>query len=128
MVLLKNEGGLLPIDPTKVRSIAVIGENAVRTFAAGGNSAGVKAFLEITSLQGIVARAGKLANIVYSEGYRQPVFKRGREADNAGVRTSELTAASPQESMALADRAVLAANQCDVVIFVAGLSHQADQA
>jgi beta-glucosidase len=125
MVLLKNEGGLLPIDPAKVHSIAVIGENAVRTFAAGGNSAGVKAFTEVTSLQGIVARAGTWANIVYSEGYRQPVSKHGRETDVAGVRTSELSSASPEESRELADRAVAAAGQCDLVLFIAGLSHQA---
>ncbi|HEY5079600.1 MAG TPA: glycoside hydrolase family 3 C-terminal domain-containing protein [Opitutaceae bacterium] len=125
IVLLKNEGSLLPVDTAKVHSIAVIGENAVRKFAAGGNSAGVKAFLEVTALQGIVGRAGRDVNIVYSEGYRQPVSRHGKEADVAGVRTSELTAASPEESRELADRAVLAAKQCDVAIVIAGLSHQA---
>jgi beta-glucosidase len=125
MVLLKNEGALLPIDSTKVRSIAVIGENAVRKFAAGGNSAGVKAFRETTALEGIVERAGATMNIVYSEGYRQPVPHRTSKADLAGVKTSELSAASPEESRELADRAVLAAKSCDIAVVVAGLSHQA---
>ena len=38
------------IDPAKVHSIAVIVQNAVLRFAAGGNSAGVKAFRETTAL------------------------------------------------------------------------------
>lgn len=125
LVLLKNEGGLLPIDTAKVHSIAVIGENAVRTFAAGGNSAGVKAFREITALDGIVARAGSAVDVAYSAGYLQPKFKRGKERDVAGVQTSELTAASPKEAQDLAERAVAAAKRSDMVVFVAGLSHQA---
>jgi beta-glucosidase len=125
MVLLKNDGGILPIDPARTRSIAVIGEDAVRTFAAGGNSAGVKAFVEVTALEGIVARAGASTNILYSQGYRQPTAVRGRQADVAGVRTSELSAASAEESKALADRAVAAAAECDIAVVIAGLSHQA---
>jgi beta-glucosidase len=124
IVLLKNTGGLLPLDPTKVTTIAVIGDNAVRKFAAGGNAAGVKAFYEITALEGIVARAGRQADIRFSQGYRQPERQRGHQADLAGVRASELTAASGAEARALADRAVSAAREADVVIFVGGLSHQ----
>jgi beta-glucosidase len=125
MVLLKNEGSILPIDSARVRSIAVIGENAVRKFAAGGNSAGVKAFRETTALEGIVERAGGAMNIVYSEGYRQPTPHYKTKEDLAGVKTSDLSAATPEESRELADRAVLAAKSCDVAIVVAGLSHQA---
>jgi beta-glucosidase len=125
MVLLKNDGALLPIDAAKVRSVAVIGENAVRRFAAGGNSAGVKAFRETTALEGIVERAGASVNIVYSAGYRQPVPRHASKEDLAGVKTSELSAASEEESRELADRAVLAARGCDVAVVVAGLTHQA---
>jgi beta-glucosidase len=125
MVLLKNDGALLPIDPSKVRSIAVIGENAVRKFAAGGNSAGVKAFRETTALEGIIERAGPTMNIVYSEGYLQPKPHYKSKEDLAGVKTSELSAATPEESRELADRGVLAAKSCDIAVVVAGLSHQA---
>jgi beta-glucosidase len=124
MVLLKNDGALLPLDTKSIHSIAVIGENAVRKFAAGGNSAGVKAFRETTALEGILERAGGSMNIVYSEGYRQPVPRHTSKEDLAGVKTSELSAASPEESRELADRAVQAAKSCDVAIVVAGLSHQ----
>jgi beta-glucosidase len=124
IVLLKNSGNLLPLDPTKVTTIAVIGDNAVRKFAAGGNSAGVKAFHEITALEGIVARAGKQADIRYSQGYNQPARRWVKPADLAGVRASELSSGSTAEAQALADRAVRAAKEADVVIFVAGLTHQ----
>jgi beta-glucosidase len=125
MVLLKNDDGLLPLDPAKTRTIAVIGENAVRTFAAGGNSAGVKAFREITAFAGIVARAGAQANVTFSQGYRQPLRMHGRRRDAAGVSTSELTAASPAEARELEERALRAAKAADAVIFIGGLSHQA---
>jgi len=125
MVLLKNDGDLLPIDPSKVHSIAVIGENAVRKFAAGAGSAGVKAFRETNSLDGILARAGKVMNIVFSEGYRQPEVHFAAKADIAGVRKMEVLEATPEEAKALSDRAVEAARNSDLVIFVGGLSHHA---
>jgi beta-glucosidase len=125
MVLLKNDGALLPLDPEKIRRIAVIGDNAVGKFAAGGNAAGVKAFHEITAFEGILKRAGQKADVTFSQGYRQPERRRGAQRDVAGVRTSELTASSPEEAATLADRAVQAAKEADVVIFVGGLTHQA---
>jgi len=124
IVLLKNDASLLPLDLAKVRTIAVIGDNAVGRFAAGGNSAGVKTFREVTSLEGILARVAGKADVVFSQGYRQPLRRWGRQQDTAGVRTSELTAASPEEAKALADRAVETARRADVVVFVAGLTHQ----
>jgi len=54
MVLLKNENNLLPIK--KAQKILVIGENATKKHAAGGNSSGVKALYEITLLEGIKNR------------------------------------------------------------------------
>jgi beta-glucosidase len=70
------------------------------------------------------ARRGAM-NIVYSEGYLQPKPHYKSKEDLAGVKTSDLTAATPEESKELADRAVLAARSCDVAVVVAGLSHQA---
>lgn len=99
MVLLKNEAGTLPLDANKVKSIAVIGENAVRLQAYGGGSATIKTFYEITPLEGILRRVGDRANVSFSMGYRE---KAGDD---------------------LAERAVLAAKQADVVIYVGGLNH-----
>jgi beta-glucosidase len=99
MVLLKNEGGALPLDETKIKSIAVIGENAVQLQAYGGGSARIKTFYEITPLDGIVRRAGQRVNITYSTGYR----------------------AEPDPD--LVGRAVKAASQADVAIIIGGLNH-----
>jgi beta-glucosidase len=100
IVLLKNEKETLPLDATKISSLAVIGENAVTEFAHGGGSAAVKAFYEITPLAGIIHRAGGKMNVNFSMGYSH---------DRA--------------STDMTDRAVRAAAQADVVIFVAGLNH-----
>ena len=124
IVLLKNEPSVLPLDLAKLKTIAVIGDNAVRRFAAGGNAAGVKAFHETTALDGIVARVGGRADVVFSQGYRQPARRGFGQPDVAGVRTSELTAASPEEAKELADRAVETARRADAVLFVGGLTHQ----
>lgn len=124
IVLLKNERALLPLDPAKYATIAVIGDNAVRKYARGGNAAGVKAFREVTALEGITARAGRDTNIVYSQGFRHPQPRRHGERDVAGVRSSEMTGATPAEEKVLTDRALQAAREADVVIFIGGLTHQ----
>ena len=52
MVLLKNEGNLLPLERGKVRSIAVIGPNADRSLLGGGSS-GLGPRYYVTALQGL---------------------------------------------------------------------------
>jgi beta-glucosidase len=99
IVLLKNDGGLLPLQAEKIQSLAVIGENAVRLQCHGGASSEIKAFYEVTPLQGLINRAGKKLNITYSEGYQ----KNG--------------------DASLAERAVAAAKAADVVIYIGGLNH-----
>jgi len=69
IVLLKNSGGLLPLDATKIKSIAVIGDNAQTKFSIGGGSATIKSPYEITTLEGIKARAGAGLKVVYARGY-----------------------------------------------------------
>jgi beta-glucosidase len=99
MVLLKNENAALPLDDSQIHSVAVIGENAVVKQAHGGESSGIKAFYEITPLEGIVQRIGKHATVTYAQGY----------GEYAGP---ELVA-----------EAVKAAQQSDVAIVFAGLGH-----
>jgi len=100
MVLLKNDGDFLPLQAGKIRSVAVIGENAVRKFGHSGGSAAIKALYEVTALEGMVQRAGSDVDINYSVGY-------------ARKGTSD-------EMIA---RAVKSAEQSDVAIVFAGLSH-----
>ncbi|HWG62714.1 MAG TPA: glycoside hydrolase family 3 C-terminal domain-containing protein [Streptosporangiaceae bacterium] len=68
-VLLQNNGGALPLDTSKVHSIAVIGADAGQNAqTAGGGSASVNPSNVITPLQGITSRAGSGINVSYARG------------------------------------------------------------
>lgn len=123
MVLLRNEGNILPLDPTKVKSIAVIGENAVRKFASGGGSAGIKAFYEVTPFEGIVRKVGSRVNVAFSMGYEQPSRRPMGPADAAGVRAEGQATGVAATNAARLERAVALAKSCDVAIVFAGLNH-----
>src|SRR5574344_1756282 len=69
IVLLKNQSGILPIDINKVKTIAVIGDNADKKMASGGVGAGVKALYEITPLSGLRNKIGDSVKLVYAQGY-----------------------------------------------------------
>ncbi len=56
MVLLKNQGSLLPLDAHKVRSIALIGPDAVHAKSGGGGSSHVVPFYSIEPPDAIFAR------------------------------------------------------------------------
>lgn len=69
-VLLKNDGGLLPLDPAKVHSVAVIGDGAGKnTLSAGGGSAHIAGTGTVTPFDGIKARAGAGVQVDYAQGY-----------------------------------------------------------
>ncbi len=109
IVLLKNER-LLPINPNRVRRIAVIGENAVTTMALGGVGAGVKTRCEITPLEGLQQALGKKVKISYAPGY-QRYDRKSRDRH-----------LSPQQKAdaRLMAQAVKAARKADLVLFFAG--------
>lgn len=105
IVLLKNEGNLLPLKKT-VKTVAVIGANATRENAGGGGSAQLKAQYEITPLQGLKNELGPQVAITYAPGYK---IARDQKAD-------------PQ----LIAEAVAAAKAADVVVYVGGSFHGYD--
>lgn len=100
IVLLKNEGGALPLRAASLKSIAVIGENATRLHAYGGDSARIKALYEISPLEGILRQLGGTINVTYSPGYRKD---------------------APAD---LIEKAVAAAQAADVAIVFGGLIHE----
>lgn len=53
IVLLKNEGRLLPLDRTKIRSLAVLGPRAYPEVAAGGGSSYVNPTHTVSALEGL---------------------------------------------------------------------------
>jgi len=105
IVLLKNDGNLLPLKKT-VKTIAVIGANATRENGLGGGSAQVKPKYEITPLQGLKNALGTQASITHVPGYK---IARDQEANPT-----------------LIAEAVAAAKAADVVVYVGGSTHGYD--
>jgi len=101
---------LLPINLTSVKSIAVIGENAVTKMALGGVGAGVKTRKEMTPLEGLQAVLGGGKKITYAPGYKS--FDRDS-------RNKRLSPQQPADKKLMAE-AVKAAKGADLVIFFAG--------
>lgn len=67
VTLLKNQDGVLPLNASKLHSIAVIGPDANR-FVTGNGSGSVTPFSITTPLQGIAARVGPHVAVHYDDG------------------------------------------------------------
>ncbi len=68
MVLLKNQGNLLPLHKEKIHSIAVIGPDAYPAEPSGGGSAEAKPFTPVSYLEGLVNYLGTGAKVYYAPG------------------------------------------------------------
>ena len=121
IVLLQNNGNLLPIDLAKTKKIAVIGENAVKMMTVGGGSSSLKVQREISPLDGIRNRVGNRAEVVYARGYMGDV-----SGEYNGVVSGQnlKDGRSPEELIA---EAVRVAGEADYVIFIGGLNKSAHQ-
>lgn len=115
IVMLKNNS-LLPIDPTRVKRIAVIGAMATEKTAQGGVGAGVKALYEVTPLEGIRKAFEGKAEVVYAEGYKR--FDREMRFKHQ----------SPWQEPddVLAGEAVKVATSADLVVFFAGTGREVE--
>ncbi len=67
ITLLKNEGGVLPLDAKKIKTIAVIGPDAYPAVPGGGGSSQADAFEPVSLLTGIANREPNL-HVLYSRG------------------------------------------------------------
>ena len=118
IVLLKNEGGLLPLS-REVKKIAVIGQNAVLKTQSGGMGAGVKALYEVTPLEGIRKRAGDAAEVLYAPGYKNFPGRRWGPAPAVADPLEAAAIDEPADPKLLAE-AVALAREADLVIFFGG--------
>jgi len=116
IVLLKNQNNVLPIDLTKVKTIAVIGENAIKMMTVGGGSSSLKAKYETLPLDGIKSRFGKEAEVTYARGY---VGDPGGEYN--GVKSGQ-DLKDDRSADVILNEAVELARKSDFVIFVGGLN------
>lgn len=70
IVLLKNEGGLLPLDSAKVKMIVVLGLNADPSVTGAAGSSFTRPFHSVSVLGGLEAKAGaaKIVRVPWHEG------------------------------------------------------------
>lgn len=108
IVLLKNAGDLLPLDPSKIHSVIVIGPNAAVARTGGGGSSLVTPQYSITPLQGIQNRVGQHLQVNYALGI-------GMEGENP---TQDI----PEAQLQLRNEAANAAAKADAAIVVIGRS------
>ncbi|MEU8382463.1 glycoside hydrolase family 3 N-terminal domain-containing protein [Streptosporangium sp. NPDC048865] len=67
-VLLRNEGALLPLDPARLRRVAVLGPNAAAPRIQGGGSAGVYPVSVVSPLDGIREALSGTAEVLHRPG------------------------------------------------------------
>jgi len=111
--LLKNDDGLLPLDLTKLKSIAVVGPNANRSLLGGYS--GVP-FHDVTVLDGIRAHVGGAVEVRYAEGCRITVGGSWNE--------DSVVAPDADADRRLIAQAVDVASTADVVVLAIGGNEQ----
>ncbi|MGD0695757.1 MAG: glycoside hydrolase family 3 C-terminal domain-containing protein [Terriglobia bacterium] len=70
IVLLKNEGHLLPLDRHHIHSIAMIGPNAYPAVTSAGGSAEISAFAPVSLLTGLSDALGTGTKVLWNRGVR----------------------------------------------------------
>jgi beta-glucosidase len=115
IVLLKNENNLVPLDRTKLHSIAVIGPNAARVDLGEYSGTPTRT---VSILQGIKDKVGNGVQVNYAEG-----VKITRGDPKTGIPTwgnDDVRLADPAENMKGIAEAVQVARTSDVVVLAIG--------
>jgi beta-glucosidase len=68
ITLLKNEGHLLPLDASRIKTIAILGPNAWPAVPGGGGSSEATAFDPVSMVTGIANLVGPSVHVLYSRG------------------------------------------------------------
>jgi beta-glucosidase len=112
IVLLQNKGNVLPLDPTKIKTLAVIGPNGNKE-RLGGYSALPPYY--VTILDGIRQRAGAGTKVVFAEGCKIS------QADTP-IANSIMPYQAPDEDTdrKLMQEAVETAKTADVIVLALG--------
>jgi len=113
ITLLKNENNLVPLDPTRLKTIAVIGPNADRVLLGGYS--GLPRH-NVTVLEGIKAKVGDRVKVIHSEGCKITV--------GGSWQQDEVVASDPAEDRRQIAEAVEAAKQADVIVLAIGGNEQ----
>ncbi len=118
MILLKNDGGLLPLDKSSLRSLAVIGPNAapIRLGGYSGNPG-----CAVSVLEGIRQKVGNAIEVLYAEGcgITQSTNDAGQMWHDDGALPPD-----PARDAELIAEAVETAKKADVILLVLGDNEQ----
>ena len=118
IVLLQNQNKVLPVDFAKLKSIAVIGDNATRKHTNGGLSSEIKTLYEVTPLEALTRKFGSSLKINFAQGYeKQSTFYEGNNKGQSDTKKVDWK---------LIDAAVDAAGKSDIAIIFGGLNHDFD--
>lgn len=138
IILLKNEENILPLNKRKIKTLAVIGENARRLHADGGGSAEIKALYEVSPLLGLKMELGGNTNVKFAKGYHVPTKEEGelnwqqdslnkKDISEEELHKAQLMAEEiKRHGEELLQEAVALAKETDDVIIFVGLDHEYD--
>ena len=122
IVLLRNEGRVLPMRGDSPKRILVVGENAIKMMTVGGGSSSLKVQREKLPIDGIRDMAEAMGwTVDYERGYVGDVT-----GSYNGVTTGQDLSESRSAEQLIAD-AVAKAAKADYVIFVSGLNKSKNQ-
>jgi beta-glucosidase len=113
ITLLKNENNLAPLDPSKLKTLAVIGPNANRPLL-GGYSGLPKH--NVTVLEGIKARAGDHVKVLHAEGCKI--------TQGGSWQQDEVVPSDPEDDRRQTAEAVEVAKQANVIVLALGGNEQ----
>jgi beta-glucosidase len=113
IILLKNEGQLLPLDPKKLKTIAVIGPDAADVHLGGYSREPGRG---VSVLEGIRKRLGSNGNVLYAEGCKITTGKQGW----GGWYENNSKLADPAGQQASIRQAVEIAKKSQIAILVVG--------
>ena len=113
ITLLKNDGGLLPLDAATIKTIAVIGPNADREMLGGYSG---KPLHSSTVLQGIKARISAGVEVLYHEGCKITI--------GGSWAADEVVPSDPEEDRRMIKEAVKVAARADVIVLAIGDNEQ----
>jgi beta-glucosidase len=117
ITLLKNQNGLLPLDKSRYRHIAVIGPNAAEVHLGGYSDHPGRG---VSILQGIKDKVGSGAEVLYAEGSKITETPPDWNADKVVLGDPALNAKRIDEALKVARKA-------DVVILVLGGNEQSSR-
>lgn len=82
IVLLKNREQVLPLMRQRIKSIAIIGHNALEARIEGAGSSQVRPYYAITPLEAVKRECGRSVRVVFEMGYRNNRFTPSLRADD----------------------------------------------